>query len=49
LNYRGDLYGETIRVEFVAWLRAEAKFATLDALKTEMGRDIARAKAMLGD
>ena len=48
-NYRGDLYGVVIRVEFVAWLRAEAKFATLDALKAEMQRDIARAKALLAD
>ena len=49
LNYRGDLYGETMRVEFVAWLRAEVKFATMDALKAEMARDVAQAKAMLGD
>ncbi len=47
LHFSGDLYGRTIRVEFIAWLRGEAKFASLDALRAEMQRDIARAKALL--
>lgn len=46
-DFSGDLYGKTVDVAFVAFLRGEAKFDTLDALITQMDADSARARAIL--
>ncbi len=46
-DFDGDLYGQEIEVDFVARLREERKFASLDALKSEMARDMERARAAL--
>lgn len=46
-DFSGDLYGKTADVTFVAFLRGEAKFDTLDALITQMDADSARARAIL--
>ncbi len=46
-DFAGDLYGQEMEVEFVARIREERKFASLDALKVEMARDIERARAAL--
>jgi riboflavin kinase/FMN adenylyltransferase len=46
-DFSGDLYGQTMAVAFVARLRGEEKFASLDALKTAMARDMAEARAAL--
>lgn len=34
-----DLYGATIRLEFVEWLRSEEKFESLEALSAQIGLD----------
>lgn len=36
LDFDGDLYGKTIRIEFYKQLRGERKFASLEALKQEI-------------
>ncbi len=46
-DFNEDLYGQTIEVELHAFIRAEAKFDSLDALKAQMERDCAAAKAIL--
>ncbi len=46
-DFSGDLYGSTMQVDFIAWLRGEAKFDTLDALTTQMHADAADAQAAL--
>jgi riboflavin kinase / FMN adenylyltransferase len=46
-DFDGDLYGHEIEVEFVARLRDEERFATLDALTAQMHRDVAAARAIL--
>lgn len=38
-NFNGDLYGETLRIELVAFIRQDIKFATLDELKTQLAID----------
>ena len=43
LDYAGDLYGKELEVEFVARIRDEMKFASLEALKTQIAEDIAAA------
>jgi riboflavin kinase/FMN adenylyltransferase len=46
-DFSGDLYGETIEVHFIGWIRAEAKFASAAALIAQMQRDETRAKEIL--
>jgi riboflavin kinase / FMN adenylyltransferase len=46
-DFRGDLYGREIEVEFAAKLRDEACFATLEALTAQMQRDAADARRIL--
>lgn len=46
-DFEGDLYGREIEVEFVARLRDEAKFDSLEALTAQMQRDAAAARAVL--
>ena len=43
-----DLYGRTLRVEFVHRLRDERRFPNVDALKEQIGRDVAAARRLLG-
>jgi riboflavin kinase / FMN adenylyltransferase len=47
-DFGGDLYGREIAVEFVAKLREEARFASLDALTAQMHCDAAEARRILG-
>jgi riboflavin kinase / FMN adenylyltransferase len=46
-DFSGDLYGRSIEVEFVAKLRDEIKFDSLDALMVQMKVDGARARDLL--
>ncbi len=39
LDYDGDLYGQTVRVEFHEHIRDEVRFDSLDALKTQITAD----------
>ena len=40
LDFSGDLYGQTLRVDFHKRLRAEQKFSSLDELKAQIQRDM---------
>jgi riboflavin kinase/FMN adenylyltransferase len=46
-DYNGTLYGAELEVEFVAKIRDEEKFASLDELVQQMHRDSARARELL--
>jgi riboflavin kinase/FMN adenylyltransferase len=46
-DFSGDLYGRAIEVEFVAKLRDEVKFDSLDAMTMQMKVDGARARDIL--
>ena len=46
-DFSGDLYGQTIDIEFHAFLRGEAKFDSLDALVAQIGRDCDEARRVL--
>ncbi len=47
LDFAGDLYGQELEVAFVEKLRDEQRFANLDALKSQIARDIADARGRL--
>ncbi|MDQ1708385.1 MAG: riboflavin kinase / adenylyltransferase [Pyrinomonadaceae bacterium] len=44
MDWAGDLYGDVVRVRFLHRLRAERKFGSIDELKTQIERDVARAQ-----
>lgn len=46
-DFSGDLYGREIEVEFVAKLREEERFPSLDALVVQMHKDAAQARRIL--
>ena len=47
LDFEGDLYGQTITVEFIEHIRAEQKFAGLDALKAQISADINTTRSLI--
>ena len=46
LDFEGDLYGKTLRVEFCKRLRDEVRFDSLDALKEQINLDATAARAL---
>ena len=46
-DFEGDLYGRHLRVRLIEFLRPEKKFDGLDALRAQIGRDCAAARALL--
>ena len=46
-DFSGDLYGQQLEVAFLARLREERKFASLDSLKAAMADDMAKARAIV--
>ncbi len=47
LDWEGDLYGKTLEVELIAYLRPEMKLSGLEALKTQIAADAEAARAVL--
>ena len=47
INFAADLYGKTLRVEFVKRLREERRFAGVEALKTQIAADVGEARRIL--
>lgn len=46
-DFSGDLYGRTIAIEFVGYIRGEARFASAEALTARMHEDAAAARRIL--
>jgi len=46
-DFAGDLYGQVLEVELIAYLRPEARFDGMEALTAQMTADCARARAAL--
>ena len=47
LDFNGDLYGQLLTLEFVAWLRAEEKYDGLHALTAQLALDAQNTRAAL--
>jgi riboflavin kinase/FMN adenylyltransferase len=48
LDFRGDIYGRTLSLQFVQRLRDERKFDSIDALKARIGDDCRLSRVILG-
>lgn len=46
LGFDGELYGETVPVQLVEFLRDEQKFPSVDALKVQIEKDVATVTAL---
>jgi riboflavin kinase / FMN adenylyltransferase len=46
LDFSGDLYGRRLDLDFLAKLRDEARFESVEALVAQMERDVARVREM---
>lgn len=46
-DFDGDLYGRTLEVEFVGWIRGEEKFADAETLIARIGEDVEAARRIL--
>ncbi|MCW7553883.1 bifunctional riboflavin kinase/FAD synthetase [Endozoicomonas gorgoniicola] len=49
LDFKGDLYGQTLRVEFVKKIRDAQKFESLEALQAAINDDVTSARDILTD
>ena len=47
LDYHGDLYDTSMKLEFVRYLRAEVAFESIERLKEQMDRDVEQARQAL--
>lgn len=45
MNWAGDLYGDVVRVRFLRRLRDERKFGSIEELKAQIEKDVARAQS----
>jgi riboflavin kinase / FMN adenylyltransferase len=46
-DFTGDLYGQTLDVAFIAWIRQEMRFDSIEQLVVQMDEDSARAREAL--
>ena len=44
IDHEADLYGQTLRIAFIARLRGEKRFEDVDELVAQMQRDVERAR-----
>ena len=47
LDFEGDIYGQTVRLDFVEWLRPEERFDNIEALIDQIKADVVRGRALL--
>jgi riboflavin kinase/FMN adenylyltransferase len=47
LDFDADIYGRTLRLEFIDRIRREMKFPGLDALKAQIQADVQRVRNLL--
>jgi riboflavin kinase/FMN adenylyltransferase len=45
IDFKGDLYGRRVRLDFLERLRDEMRFPSVEELKAQVARDIAAARS----
>ena len=48
-DFSGDLYGKTVKVEFLKFLRSERKFESINELSSQVHADIEKARQIIKD
>jgi riboflavin kinase/FMN adenylyltransferase len=48
-DFRGDLYGRELEIEFIDFIRDDRKFRSVEELIAQMERDIAKARQVLAE
>jgi riboflavin kinase / FMN adenylyltransferase len=48
LDFRRDIYGQVVNIEFVDYLRPEEKYSSIQALLEQIQKDITRTRQVLG-
>lgn len=48
-RYEGDLYGETVQVFFLKFIRPEARFTSIEELKSAIARDVDTCRVLTSD
>jgi riboflavin kinase/FMN adenylyltransferase len=48
IDYAGSLYGQPLEVDFLSRLREIQPFASVDALKAQLARDVAKTRDLVG-
>ncbi len=46
-DFDGDIYGKTVKTEFIKYLRGEKKFSTLDELTAQISKDSENARRII--
>ena len=49
LDFDGDLYGQTMALDFIAYQRPEVKYDSVEALVAQMHEDVRIAREILTD
>jgi riboflavin kinase/FMN adenylyltransferase len=47
LDFDGDIYGEELQLEFLARMRGERRFDSVEALVAQMDRDVAETRTLV--
>ena len=45
-NFEEQIYDQDVEVEFLEYLRPEKKFSGIEELKTQIGQDVTKARAI---
>lgn len=48
-DFDRDIYGQSLAVEIVAWIRSEVKFSSIDNLKEQLGKDAVKCRQVLAN
>lgn len=46
-DFDRDIYGQTLSVEIIAWVRSEVKFSSIENLKEQLGKDAVKCREVL--
>lgn len=49
LDFDGDLYGQPLTVELARYVRAQVRFASVEALSAQLREDVARCRQLLAE